>query len=100
VDVREVASAAAGDQDLLADTFRVVQQHYAAAAASCLNRAHHAGSARSQNYDINFLHVRSPLPISSNPDSIAGLILDSFQIRSGLRRPLIENRRLQMVVRP
>jgi hypothetical protein len=63
VDVGEVAPAASGDQDLLADAFRVVQQNYAPSAPSCLDRAHHAGSARAENYDINFLHSPSPLSL-------------------------------------
>jgi hypothetical protein len=63
VDVGEVAPAAPGDQDLLADAFRVVEQDDASATAPGLNRAHHAGGARAQNYNINFLHSTSPLPL-------------------------------------
>jgi hypothetical protein len=63
VDVGEVASAASGDQDLLADAFRVVEQHHAPSASARLQRAHHAGGACAQNYDINFLHSPSPLSL-------------------------------------
>ena len=61
VDVGEVGSAAPGDQDLLADAFGVVEQDNPAATAASLNCAHHAGCARAQNYDINFLHSHTPL---------------------------------------
>jgi hypothetical protein len=61
VDVSEVAPAASGDQDLLADAFGVVEQDHPAASAPSLNCAHHAGSARAQNNDINLLHSLSPL---------------------------------------
>ncbi len=64
VDVGEVASAASGDQDLLADAFGVVEQDNPAATAAGLDCAHHAGGARSQNYDINLLHSHSPLRLS------------------------------------
>jgi hypothetical protein len=63
VDVGEVASAAPGDQDLLADTFCVVEQHHAPTASACFNCAHHASGARAQDYDINFLHSSSPLQL-------------------------------------
>lgn len=61
MDVGEVASAASGDQDLLADAFRMVQQDNAPATPTCFDCAHHAGRACSQNYDINLLHSPSPL---------------------------------------
>jgi hypothetical protein len=61
VDVGEVAPAASGDQDLLADAFRVVEQHYAASSPAGFDRAHHACCAPAENYDINFLHSPSPL---------------------------------------
>jgi hypothetical protein len=41
----------------------VVEQDDASATAPGLNRAHHAGGARAQNYNINFLHSTSPLPL-------------------------------------
>ena len=59
VDVGEVAAAASGDEDLLADAFGMVEQDDAAAAAACLDCAHHAGRACAQNYDINLLHSPS-----------------------------------------
>jgi hypothetical protein len=61
VDIGEVASTATGDEDLFANAFGVIEQHDAPSAAACFNCTHHAGSARSQDYDISLLHVRSPL---------------------------------------
>ena len=63
VDVGEVASTATGDEDLFADAFGMIEQHDTPSAAACFDCAHHAGSARSQDYDISLLHVRSLLLI-------------------------------------
>ena len=61
VDVGEVAAASPGDEDLFADAFRMVEQDDAATTTASLQRAHHAGCARSQDYDISLLHLNSPL---------------------------------------
>lgn len=61
MDVREVAPAASGDEYFFSDAFRMVEQDYAPTAAACFDRAHHSGSACSQDYDIDLLHARSPL---------------------------------------
>jgi hypothetical protein len=60
VDVRKVAAASAGDQDLLACAFGVLQQHDAPSTPSGFERTHHAGRSCAQHYDINLLHVCSP----------------------------------------
>ena len=59
VDVGEIAPAASGDEDLLADALCVIQQDDPAAAAACFDCAHHSGGTGAQDYDINLLHSSS-----------------------------------------
>jgi hypothetical protein len=55
VQIRKVAAAAAGDQDLFADSVSVVQHRNALAMASCLDGTHQACRAGSENEDIKDL---------------------------------------------
>jgi hypothetical protein len=52
VDVGEVAAAPAGDADLLAELRRMVDEQHAPAARACDGRAHHAGRACANDYDV------------------------------------------------
>ena len=60
VDVGEVAAAAAGDQDLLADALGVVEQDDAPSAPPGLDGAHHARRACAQHHHIYLLHDALP----------------------------------------
>ena len=57
MDVGEVAAAASGDEDLLADSFGMVEQDDAAASAASFEGAHHASGACSEYYDIHLLRA-------------------------------------------
>ena len=52
--IREVAAAAAGDEDLLAGTLVRLEDEDAAPAASRLNGAHKAGGAGAEDEDVDF----------------------------------------------
>jgi hypothetical protein len=52
IDVGEIAAAAAGDADLLADFRRVVDQHHARAALAGDGGAHHAGRTGANDDEI------------------------------------------------
>jgi hypothetical protein len=55
VDVGEVAAASAGDEDLFAGFFGVVEEEDAASAASSLDGAHEAGGSGAEDYYIECL---------------------------------------------
>src|ERR1700757_5079371 len=58
--VSEIAAAAAGDQNLLADSIGTFQHQHAPPALAGLNGAHQASSAASKNDDVVFLvHLSS-----------------------------------------
>ena len=60
VEVREVAAAAAGDENLLADTISALQNRDAATALASLQRAHQSGGASAENQGIiGFNRVRA-----------------------------------------
>jgi hypothetical protein len=52
VNIGEVAAASAGDEDLLAGLFGVVEEQDAASAAAGFDGAHEAGGARSEDDDV------------------------------------------------
>ena len=56
--IGEIAAAAAGDQDLLADSFRALQHKHMPAALARLDSAHEAGSPAAEHDDIKFLGSR------------------------------------------
>ena len=53
--VREIAAASAGDQDLLARAIGPFQDRDAPAALARLDRAHQPGGSGAQNYRIKFV---------------------------------------------
>ena len=55
MNIREIASSAAGDQDLLAQTICVFEYRDAASALARLDRAHQAGGSGSENQGVKFL---------------------------------------------
>ena len=62
VQVGEVAAAAAGNQNLFADTFGAFENGYAASALASLDGAHEAGCASAENDDVDVVgHVQSML---------------------------------------
>jgi hypothetical protein len=54
--VGEIAAAAAGDQNLLADTFGAFEDNNAAATLSRFDAAHQPGSATSKDDDVVLIH--------------------------------------------
>jgi hypothetical protein len=56
VEIREIATATAGDQDFLADFLGALEEHDAAATFSCFDGAHESGSAAAQNNHIKVVH--------------------------------------------
>jgi hypothetical protein len=57
MDVREVASTTAGDQDLLSDPLRMVEQGDATASFSGFDGAHQAGGTGAQDdYVVGVFH--------------------------------------------
>src|ERR1700720_2787076 len=60
--VSEIAEAAAGDQNLLADSIGTFQHQHAPPALAGLHGAHQASSAASKNDDVVF-----PIHLSSSP---------------------------------
>nr|CAD7037584.1 hypothetical protein RP007_04591 [Rhizobium sp. P007] len=55
VDIGKVTAAAAGDADLFARRFRMVENDDGAAALAGADGAHHAGGARPQNQHVTFI---------------------------------------------
>jgi hypothetical protein len=62
VKIREVATAAAGDQDFFADFFGALEEHHAAAALSGFDGAQESGGAAAQNDHVKVVHP-SPFQI-------------------------------------
>ena len=59
IDIGEVASATAGDEDLFARAVSMLEHEDTPPAATCVNSAHEPSSSSSQNEDVNFGHLRS-----------------------------------------
>jgi hypothetical protein len=58
VQIREVAAAATGDQDLFADAIGPLQYSNASSASSGFDGAHQAGRARAENHNVErVLHL-------------------------------------------
>ena len=57
LDIREVAAAAAGDADLLAEPRCMFDQHDARAALACDGRAHHAGGPGADDGNIEAIRI-------------------------------------------
>ncbi len=62
VKIREVAAAAAGDQDFFADFFGAFEEHDAATAFARFDGTHQAGCAAAENDHIKVVH---PSPFRS-----------------------------------
>jgi hypothetical protein len=61
VSISEVAAPAAGDGNLLADSFCVFQYEDSAPALACFNRAKETGRSRANDYDIPFDNRKASL---------------------------------------
>lgn len=60
INIREITAAAAGDENLLADTIGVLQHRDTATALASLQRAHQSGGASAENQGIiGFNRVRA-----------------------------------------
>jgi hypothetical protein len=59
VKIREVAAAAAGDEDFFADFFGALEEDYAASAFASFDSAHEAGCAAAQNDYVEVVHPES-----------------------------------------
>jgi len=59
VDVGEIAAAAAGDEDLLADAIGMIEDQDAAATLACSDGGHEAGCAGSKDEDVTNFFVMS-----------------------------------------
>jgi hypothetical protein len=56
VEIRKIATATTGDEDLLADFFGAFEEHNAAAALSGFDGAHESGSAAAENNHVKVVH--------------------------------------------
>jgi hypothetical protein len=106
VQVGEITAAAAGDQDLLADSIRALEQQDTPAPLPGFEGTHQAGRAGSENDDIVFLthaetiHVWTSLT-GSGESKTCSLILNSpdFVILSEAKDLLCAQRTGQQLLR-
>ena len=80
VDIGEVAAAAAGDADLFARRFRMVENDDGAAALAGADGAHHASGARPQNQHVTFLCHHSIRSVSFPLFEVPPLVNGAFPL--------------------
>src|SRR6185312_12945102 len=102
MNVGEVASSPAGDQDLLSHAIGMVEQDYAPPSAPGLDGAHQPRRPAAQHHHIHLLHTHSrrPLqsritrvPLSGKFKSLYNAEHDYFSIRRTICERFIGNER-------